>query len=85
MSTGHGSRAPTPSSGAPTPTSRVATPSSDAPTSSAARDAASSDVATGEQGIDDVIEIDDSVEVGDKKKLKSAVWQDFTKVRVVGI
>jgi hypothetical protein len=32
-----------------------------------------------------VIEIDDSVEVGDKKKLKSAVWQDFTKVRVVGI
>ena len=39
--------------------------------------------ATDEQGTD-VIEIEDDVVVGSKRKLKSAVWEDFDKICVNG-
>jgi hypothetical protein len=29
-----------------------------------------------------VVEIEDDVDVGNKRKLKSVVWQDFKKIRV---
>ncbi|KAF0905820.1 hypothetical protein E2562_008870 [Oryza meyeriana var. granulata] len=72
MSTPPGSRAPTPSSGA----------------GAGSRDPTPSDAATSEptQGTD-VFEVDsgdDPVVVGNKRKLKSAVWQDFKKLKVSG-
>ncbi|KAF0934828.1 hypothetical protein E2562_028833 [Oryza meyeriana var. granulata] len=75
MSTPQGSRAPTLSSGA----------------GAGSRDPTPSDAATGEpaqetQGTD-VVEVDsgdDPVVVGNKRKLKSVVWQDFKKLKVSG-
>jgi hypothetical protein len=64
-----GSRDPTPSSGA-------ATPSSDPTPSSTA--AAETTEATQDQGTN-VIEIEDDVVVGAKRKLKSHVWKEFKK------
>jgi hypothetical protein len=41
---------------------------------------------TDAQGTDaDVIEIDDDVQVGSKRKLKSDVWNDFEKIKVHGV
>jgi hypothetical protein len=70
-----GSRDPTPSSGA-------ATPSSDPTPSSTA--AAETTEATQDQGTN-VIEIEDDVVVGAKRKLKSHVWKEFKKYRVAGV
>ncbi|KAF8672904.1 hypothetical protein HU200_049147 [Digitaria exilis] len=86
---GAASRAPTLSSGGGA-ASRDPTPSSGG--GAASRDPTPSDAATGEptqetQGTD-VVEVDsgddDHVIVGSKRRLKSAVWQDFEKVKVKG-
>ena len=63
--------------------SRALTPSSGAPSKPVDPSPSEAATATDEQGTD-VIEIEDDVVVGSKRKLKSAVWEDFDKICVNG-